>query len=242
MSMTIFVSNHLENYETQMQENEDPQSETEEPNTMFSICRPSFEELIQDGCSIQILEYYIEYLEHKHGVTVDPEIGKFCTKKHTIIQTLVNNVQGAALIDTGFEANLIRTDFVRRAEIEIPHKPPSFAKGLGGHKTKIRAYIDVPVRMGKQEFTIHCGVVDILPYDVLLGHGTLYDVKMDWKPWEGFVTINGKKVRSYTARDIVYNSFESYVCLAEDVTIPPLKEMIIKRRSVTPWNLNLTRC
>lgn len=128
-----------EEYDDDENQSNDSQSEQDEPNTMFTISRPSFEELVKDGCSTQSLEYYIEFLEHKHSVTTDPETGKFRIKQHTIISTMVKNVPGAALIiDTGSETNLTCTDYVRRAEIEIPQKPPSFAKGLGGRKTKIQ--------------------------------------------------------------------------------------------------------
>lgn len=91
----------------------DEYGDPKEPYTMFNICYPSFEDLIQDEYSVQSMEYYIEFLEHKHGVTFDLETGKFRMKKHTIIHALVHNVEGATLIDTGSETNLIRKNFAQ---------------------------------------------------------------------------------------------------------------------------------
>lgn len=92
--------------------------------------------------------------------------------------------------------------------------------------------------MEKQEYTIRCGVVDVLPYNILIGHGTLYDLCIDWKPWDEYIAIGGEKVKAYTAKDLIYSTSESYVYLSENVTIPPLSQMIISEKSLSPWNSN----
>lgn len=84
----------------------------------------------------------------------------------------------------------------------------------------VLAYMDISCTIGKMTYTFNFGIVEYLPYKMLLGCSTIWNLKVLWTPWEGFCTISNEKIKIFTLQKVEKSAQTAIVYLINDVLIP----------------------
>ncbi|KAL5779169.1 hypothetical protein ACOSQ2_009906 [Xanthoceras sorbifolium] len=125
---------------------------------------------------------------HWQSITFTPDDAEGVTYPHcnalVVMVKVSNRTVKRVLIDHGSSTDIIHWTVVEQLGYRIEQLQPAryCIRGIGGHRTKPRGQIDLPVRFGSRPKTrslwVTFQVIDIpFPFNMLIERPTLYDLR-----------------------------------------------------------------
>jgi len=112
-----------------------------------------------------------------HILSITNKMSQKFKLKHTpfVINTGIENLRGASVIDTGAGVSVVNSEFLERIQKITPDRLKIYEykaeiRGANNINLGVRGIVYLKLRLGPTSFQHWCLVVDRLPYDLILGN------------------------------------------------------------------------